>query len=269
MPTLSVLTAAYAPSAGFFRETAASVLAQQLPVGWGLEWVVQEDGPSPCLAGQVAHLPFVRYEANGSRLGAAATRNAALFRARGQLVQVLDHDDVLLPGAVATLLPRFADGSVHWAVGQVDDLTPDGSRVGYPSALPFGLLRAGEVNEWAVQHGANWPIHCAGLMMRTVSVQALGGWVGIPADDDIALFAALSAITNGYNEPTVTWLYRQHPAQTHRFPEWKSRGSLGRRIAVQRTAAVRASGLSLRDSPPVAPAPPPTVGPAVKSKNLM
>src|SRR5262249_26118931 len=126
------------------------------------------------------------------------------------------------------------------------------------------------VNTWAAEHDANWPIHCAGLMMRTTVVQALGGWVGIPADDDIAMFAALSAATSGYNHPAVTWLYRQHPAQTHRSPEWQARGSVGRRIALQRAEAIRLSGLSLLPETPLTPPlPPPTIGPAIKSEKLI
>jgi len=131
------------------------------------------------------------------------------------------YDDITLPGALATLVLRFVDYPIHWAIGQADDLTPDGTRVPYESALPYGLLPAGRVNAWATEHGGNWPIHCAGLMMRTACLRALGGWVASPADDDVAMFAALSELADGYNEPTVTWLYRHHPEQTHRTPEWR------------------------------------------------
>ncbi len=244
MPTVSILTAAYAPTAKYLPDTIASVGGQVPPDGWQLEWVVQEDGAEPALAGLVAELPNVQYEANNAQLGLAQTRNVALSRATGELVHVLDHDDVLLPGALAALVPHFEDNSIHWAIGQADDLTPDGQRVPYESALPYGVLAAGQVNEWAGEHGGNWPIHCAGLIMRTASVRALGGWVASPADDDVAMFAALSELTNGYNEPAVTWLYRHHPDQTHRTARWKAWSTAGRRIALQRAAAVRVTGLS-------------------------
>jgi hypothetical protein len=32
----------------------------------------------------------------------------------------------------------------------------------------------------------------AALMMRTQALRALGGWTGIPCDDEVATFAALS-----------------------------------------------------------------------------
>jgi glycosyltransferase involved in cell wall biosynthesis len=242
MPLISVLTPVYGPTARYLNETAAGVHSQSLPPGWELEWIVQEDGPSASLAGR---LEDTRYGSNGAQLGVAVTRNAALARARGALVQVLDHDDVLLPHALSTLITHFADPSVHWAVGQADDLMPDGTRKSFPTKFPFGSVPAGAANAWAVDHDANWPIHCAGLMMRTASLQALGGWAAMSADDDIAMFAALSAVTNGYNDPTLTWLYRQHPDQTHRSLAWKDRGPAGRRVALQRAAAIQATGLQM------------------------
>ena len=251
MPTVSILTAAYAPSATYLATTAASVLAQRLPAGWNLEWVIQEDGGDPRLAGQFDEDPHVRYAANGTQLGIALTRNLALSRVAGDLVQVLDHDDVLLPGAIALLVDAFECHPIHWAVGAADDLMEDGARRAWDSALPFGLLPAGTVNRWAEEHGGNWPVHCAGLMMRTATLRALGGWGGTPVDDDIVLFAALAELGAGWNEKTVTWLYRQHPAQAHREETWRSLGATGRRIALQRAMALRHADLQLDSAAPL------------------
>lgn len=252
MPRISIVTAAYGPTATYLGDTLKSVKAQELPTGWELEWVVQEDGPDPSLATQFDALDFARYEANEAQLGLAMTRNLALSRATGDLVQVLDHDDVLLADAFATLIPRFADRSIHWAIGQADDLLSDGSRASFSSMLDHGVIPAGRVNEWAAENGGNWPIHCAGLMMRTATLRALGGWAATPADDDLAMFAALSEVVDGYNDPALTWLYRQHPNQTHKKQSWKSRSSASRRIALQRAAAVRAAGIFAQE--PNAPA---------------
>jgi hypothetical protein len=82
-------------------------------------------------------------------------------------------------------------------------------------------------------------------MMRTSLLRALGGWAGAPVDDDIVIFAALSEIGNGWNEEAVTWLYRQHSAQTHRSEKWKSLSRTGRLMALQRIAALRRIGLGL------------------------
>lgn len=245
MPIISVLTAAYAPSAKFLPEAMHSVLSQKLPEGWELEWVVQEDGPAPKLADALSADSRVKYASNGMSLGIGATRNLALSRVAGELVQVLDHDDLLLPGALAMMIPAFSDPRVQWAVGQADDLSPDETREEWPSALPLGRLSAGTVNRWAFEHGGNWPVHCAGLMMRTATVRAIGGWAGLPYDDDVIMFACLSEIGDGYNEPSTTWLYRQHPAQVTKSDSRREWSDTARKIALQRAASVRASGLTI------------------------
>ncbi len=243
LPIISIVTAVTESSVDYLAQTIDGVLSQSPPPGWRIEWIVQEDGTSG-LAEHFADVECVRYEANGAQLGIAATRNLALSRVSGHLVQVLDSDDVLLSNAFSTMIPRFVEYPVHWAIGQADDLLPDGERVAWESALPFGVLKAGVVNSWAIDHDANWPIHCAGLMIRTASLRALGGWVGIPSDEDIAMFAALSDLTDGYNEPAVTWLYRQHPKQITRTSAWRSRSAAGRKIGLQRARAVRRAGLT-------------------------
>jgi glycosyltransferase involved in cell wall biosynthesis len=266
---LSIITAAYAPLAQYFAETIDSVLSQELPPQWDLEWLVQEDGTDPQLADLVAGLPGVSYAANRVQAGIAMTRNLALARATGELIQVLDHDDVLLPGALSRLIPRFADPSIHWVVGQADDLMPDGTRRPYDSALPFGVIGAGTVNTWAIEHNGNWPIHCAGLVLRTHLVRAFGGWGAVPVDDDVMLFSALSECTAGYNDPAFTWLYRIHDQQTSRSETWRERSADGRRIALQRVHAIRTAGVTItREGSPGEPATPVQVGPAAKDVAL-
>ena len=245
MRRISVITAAYGPLAGYFAETIRSVTQQELPEGWELEWLVQEDGDSPALESVVAGVSGVRYSANMAHVGIAATRNLALARATGDVVQVLDHDDLFLPGAFVALLSRFDDPGVHWVVGQADDLLPDGTRRTYESALPFGRVEAGAVNSWAEAHDGNWPVHCAGLLMRTNLVRVFGGWGGTPVDDDIVMFSALSECVDGFNDPATTWLYRIHERQTHKSARWRERSADGRRIALQRVEAIRAAGLML------------------------
>jgi hypothetical protein len=100
----------------------------------------------------------------------------------GGLVQTLDHDDILLPNTAETLIPRFSEYPIGWAIGQTDDLLPDGTRQQHTPAVPFGLTPAGAMNRCTAGHDGNWPIHCAALMMRTESLRAPGGRTGIPYD---------------------------------------------------------------------------------------
>jgi glycosyltransferase involved in cell wall biosynthesis len=243
MPTISVITAAYAPSAHHLPDTARSVQAQRLPPNWSCEWVVQEDGDTPALADLLGDR--ARYAHNGTRLGIAATRNLALARATGELVHNLDHDDVLLPHALATVIARFEQHPIHWAVAAADDLHPDGTRHPWPPDLPHGLIPAGEVNRWAERHGGNWPLHGGGLAARTETLRAIGGWTGIPVDDDLAALAALTELAPGWNDHTVTWLYRNHPDQTTRRSPYPGLEHTGRRIALQRAKALRNTGIDL------------------------
>jgi glycosyltransferase involved in cell wall biosynthesis len=110
---VSILTAAFTPIADYFADTLVSVAGQFAPAGWGIEWIVQEDGESPRLREIVDTVPFGCYAANNARLGIAATRNLALSRATGEIVQMLDHDDILLPLAIARLVKHFDDQTIH------------------------------------------------------------------------------------------------------------------------------------------------------------
>ena len=248
MPLISVVTAAHWSTADYIEETMESLRGQALPAGWDLEWVVQEDGANPSVGDKLRHWDAVSYAANGRQLGIAPTRNLALSRAAGVLTQALDADDLLLPGALATLIPLFADHRIQWAVGQADDLMPDGTRQSFKTPVPFGVLLAGQVNRWAAEDGGNWPIHCAALLMRTAALRSLGGWAGLPYDDDIGMFAALSELSDGYHHGDLTWLYRQHPGQITKTAQ-ADLSEVCRRAALQRAQAVRLSGLSLAPAP--------------------
>lgn len=263
MPTVSIITPLFQPQPDHLADTIKGVVHQQLPGDWSIEWVVQEDGPETTCEDILADVPVVSYQANGSHLGVAATRNIALSRATGELVQVLDQDDYLLPNALARLIPHFENPAIHWGISQADDLNEDGTRTSWPSALPHGELPPGVANSDAIERKGNWSIHCAGLMIRTAVLRALGGWVASWGDDDVVMFAGLSEITSGYNEPAVTWLYRQHPGQLHRTPESQARSARGRQVALNRVTAIRAVGATLTTQAFVEDRAP-VVGPAEK-----
>ncbi|WP_210408405.1 glycosyltransferase, partial [Allokutzneria sp. NRRL B-24872] len=235
VPLISVLTAVRRPVPEFFVEAAHSVAAQELPAGWELEWLVQEDGEEPS-ARELC--PRARYEANGAQLGTATTRNLALSRARGELLAVLDYDDVLLPGGLARLIEVFAEQpGIGWAVGQADDLI-DGVRVPYELRYPCGRVPAGTIGKLYEETGL-CQVACAGLVLPTALVRAFGGWAAIPRAQDVGLFIAISEVHDGYQEPAVTWAYRKHPGQTTRPGSVDRWGPQQDRFIRQRLAAVR------------------------------
>lgn len=178
--------------------------------------MVQEDGADPELATRVNAREFGRYQANRAQLGIAMTRNLALNRAAGDLVHVLDSDDLLLPNALDTAISAFTRyPAIHWVAAQADDLLPDGTRVPYRLQFPTGLVKPRALNVFTLEHGEP-PVSCAGLTMRTNTVRALGGWVANPCSEDVALLAAMAELTPGYITPEVTWLIRQHDGRTTR-----------------------------------------------------
>ena len=237
MPLVSVLTAVHGDRAGVLAAAGASVAAQQLPAGWELEWVVQEDGVRPGLADAV---PSAVYQASGEQLGVAVTRNLALARVRGELVRVLDSDDVLLPGALAEAIEAFAaHPEIHWVTGR-----PALERGSYFQLLPAGVQRPGVIGAYVREH-RRAPIHCAGLTARTATVRALGGWCANPRAEDIELVAAISELTPGYVSAVPSWLYRSHDGQTVRHPRWRELHAQSYLMIHQRLAAARALRLRM------------------------
>ncbi len=236
MRLVTVLTAAHAGRRALLEAAGESVARQRLPAEWELEWVVQEDGIEPELSG------FGRYQANHAQLGIAMTRNLALARASGELIHVLDSDDLLLPDALGTAIQLFERyPTIHWVAAQADDLLPDGTRIPYPLRFPSGFANPAMLNVFTVEHGEP-PVSCAGLTMRTDTVRALGGWSANPCSEDVELFAAMSELTAGYITEDVTWLIRQHGARTTRDKNWLHT------LREQSTAMVRQRVNALRDS---------------------
>jgi glycosyltransferase involved in cell wall biosynthesis len=236
MPLLSVLTAVHGDRADVLAAAGESVAAQELPTGWELEWVVQEDGDRPRLGGIAA----AEYEANGAQLGVAVTRNLALARVRGELVRVLDSDDLLLPGALARAIAAFAEHpEIHWVVAR-----PRMADAVYFQLLPEGVHVRGAIGAYVQEH-RRAPVHCAGLTARTATVRAVGGWCANPRAEDIELVAAVSELAPGYIDGTPSWLYRNHDGQTVRQPSWGMLHADSYLMIHQRLAAARALGLRM------------------------
>jgi glycosyltransferase involved in cell wall biosynthesis len=245
MPIVSVITPVQRLRGALLREAGDSLHLQATPDGWTVEWLVQEDGDEPSLADLAAEFPLARYAANGAQLGVAATRNFALTRARGEYVHLLDSDDMLLPGALATMIDiidRHPD--VHWVSAQADDLMPDGSRVSYELEIPAGSTPVGTVSAFWRQRG-ELPLLNPSLLIRTATVRALGGWVGLPIGEDTSFFLALSELVPGYVTETVTWLYRKHGGNMSKLPEFETHIPICTLSATQRLEAARELGMSL------------------------
>jgi succinoglycan biosynthesis protein ExoO len=103
-PDVSFIVAAY-NAAPFIRQSIESALDQ---AGVSVEVVVVDDASSDdtggimrALAGEDERIVYIRRETNG---GPSAARNAAIARAKGRWIAILDADDLILPGRSRRLL---------------------------------------------------------------------------------------------------------------------------------------------------------------------
>jgi glycosyltransferase involved in cell wall biosynthesis len=246
MPLVSVLTPAHPGRAELLAEAGRSLARQEMPPDWDFEWVVQEDGPTPELARVVDEFPFARYQPNNESLGIATTRNLALTRAGGDLVNVLDSDDLLLPFALPTAISVFERyPRLHWVAAQAHDLLPDGTRVAFEPLIAPGHIAPGTVNEYLATH-RRLPFIPAGMTLRTNTIRAVGGWAANPRAEEGLMLAAVTELTPGYLTPEVTWLVRQHAHRTTNHPGWQTTlMAESLTMIVQRAAAIRELALKI------------------------
>ncbi|WP_313675761.1 glycosyltransferase [Mycolicibacterium sp.] len=149
MRLISILTPAQKARRDFLRQAGESIAHQVMPPGWIVQWVVQEDGDEPDLCADLASFPFADHRPNRRQLGPGPTRNLALSRAKGELVRVLDSDDLLLPEALAEVIRAFeCYPEIHWVASQADDLLPNGQRLACPLPIAAGLILPGTVTDY-------------------------------------------------------------------------------------------------------------------------
>jgi len=132
-PLVSVVIPCY-NSARYLAETIESALAQTYP---GIEVIVVDDG-STDETPKIARSYPVTYVYQANR-GVSAARNQGIFRSQGKYVLFLDHDDRLLPEAVATgvrLLEEHPECAV--AVGEHRYIGGDGTELGYSNKRAAG-----------------------------------------------------------------------------------------------------------------------------------
>jgi glycosyltransferase involved in cell wall biosynthesis len=244
-PPISVLTPVHRPVAGFLDELHASLHAQR-DVDW--EWVIQIDGGRSL----VRRLPQsirddgrVAVEANGRWFGEAVTRNLALLRARHALIQTVDADDLLLPGALRTAAAALeAEPDLALAFGRTVELTATGRRVPGKNLYPPGRLSPGVLaRDWEQRNGS-CSIVVASAMWRADCIHANGGWPASVTATDVLLLLAISGVHPARCLERETYVYRSHPQQMHRSavrfamrPKYRemARGMMAARQARART----------------------------------
>ncbi len=257
MPRLTVVMPAYNAAATI--GTAVRSTLRALPRGAGL-LVVDDgsaDGTPEILEGLGAAHPQLRWHRFERNRGVGAALAWLVDHAEAPLIARMDADDVCLPWRFAPTLVRMrrarADLCFTGALNVDDDLRPLRPTVPWPlgpAAAPYDLL---------VDNG----LFHGGLIARRETLQELGGYRDVEAEDyDLWLRAASS----GHRILRVPWqgyLYRTHPTQvTSTQGHYErlrgsseiaqahsdlSRVALGRRIEAFRALHTRADELDETD----------------------
>ncbi len=160
-------------AAAFLPETLASLCAQTLEA---FELVAVDDGSTDETADMLARHAAsadpafrpVTVLRTGPR-GLAAARNLALRKARGEMIVVLDGDDILMPDLFVRARNRLAEsGALDMAYPLFEHIGPGGERLGTRSLAPAGPLTAERL---LVRN----PIHSdSGVMVRKSAAMAAG-----------------------------------------------------------------------------------------------
>ncbi|WP_405898624.1 glycosyltransferase family 2 protein [Streptomyces sp. NBC_00727] len=240
-----VVTAVHASHAAFLPATWRS-LVDQSHTRW--RWLVQIDGPADEAWAVLKSCgamddPRVSVASHGTSEGPAVTRNIALGRTSAPLVQNVDADDELEPGALAALATALSDHpDAGYAVGRARDLMGDGLLIDHPlPVLPGILPRGALLPAWrTTPTDYRVPVHPAGVMWRRPLLLALGGWSALQGMEDTGVLMAASAVAEGVLVDAATLRYRRHAAQMSKQAS-KFAGGGGEQIALirQRAAVLR------------------------------
>jgi glycosyltransferase len=111
-PRLSIITASY-NRAAFLEEAIASVTAQGVA---GLEHWIIDGGSTDGTAALLARHPHLRVICEPDR-GVYDALNKGLAAATGEILCLLNSDDLLAPGALEAVLAAFADPQVEVVTG--------------------------------------------------------------------------------------------------------------------------------------------------------
>src|SRR5699024_5430317 len=103
-----------------------------------------------------------------------------------------------------------AHPEVAWCVSGCLDLLPDGTLVPGPYDPPEGPLPDGALYD---EHSRGMlPVMGTTLTAHTGLVRALGGWLAVPAMEDVALLLAAEAVSPGWMITAPSEIYRKHDA---------------------------------------------------------
>lgn len=214
---VSVLTPVHRPVEAWLLELHASLDGQR-GVEW--EWIVQVDGDAALLRQipeAIRRDPRVAVEANGRWFGQSITRNLALARCRAPLLQTVDADDLLEPGALEVAVRRLhAHSDLAFVFGRTREIAPDGDLVEGKNLYGAGRIEPGVLAADWQRRGGSCSIVVPSVMWRTTAIDARAGWPASVAGMDVLLLLSVAFEHAGLALADYTYRYRCHPDQIHR-----------------------------------------------------
>lgn len=228
-PLVSIITPAYNHEA-FIGDCLRSV-GQQTYTHW--EQIIVDDGSLDGTAKIVAGFRdpriLYRHQPNQGAFELAQTYNRALGLARGDLIAILEGDDLWPPDKLAALVPAFQQDNVVLAYGDRSDVDEHGRRQRRRTAtnrlrqtLPYSVLQNDPVGA-ATRHmllaeGRSLIGPCT-VMIRRSALEQIGGFqyvAGLPLTD-YPTFLQLSLVGRfAYFRQTLGYLRRHNASVTAR-----------------------------------------------------
>ncbi len=227
---VSVITAVCDPPVDALEECLRSVATQH--VTGGFEHVIVDDASTdPAVIARLdtaAHDSHVRLERRAGRGGIVAASNDALALAQGDVVVLVDHDDVLAANALAVMAEQFADETCDLAYSDHDLIRPDG-RLADPFYKP-------DFSPERLRH-QNYITHLVAIR-RSLVVEVGGFRSGFDGAQDHDLLLRVSERARRVvHVPQVLLHWRQHARSVSLDPLAKADAYERGRVAVEQHCA--------------------------------
>jgi glycosyltransferase involved in cell wall biosynthesis len=197
--------------AGLLAQTLRSVAEQTAPVA---RVIVADDGSTDSTGDLVREAGVTHVRNPNGGWGAAGARNAGLARVQTEYVTFLDSDDLLLPGAIESLLPalrRRPEAPFCFGRGLAAARLPEGW-------TPRGAIGPDgrEVEALLGSLYARNSVPSSGALVRTEMARDIGGWdPAIRFVEDHDFWVRLARHGEPVHVPELVCVYRIHPDNRH------------------------------------------------------